>query len=166
MVRTFYRVSTQGFGKTDTLDNAQRLRHFSKEIRSLQQLIAFVRRTDDRPQPRLAFRHGRITHRWRKDSRLKKLFRKFERLRRIAHMNRNNGRLAHLELESALLQFALEKFRIRPKFPHQFIAFWRIQQRERRLASRRSSRRMRSRKEKRPRPQIQKIDQIARAANI
>ena len=41
----------------------------------------------------------------------------------LAHVNRDDGRLAHFELESALLQFALEKLRVGPKFFHQLFAF-------------------------------------------
>src|SRR3984893_10508737 len=117
-------------------------------------------------QPRLAFRHDRVTDGRREDSRFKKFLREFERLRRIAHVNRNNRRLADLELKTSPLQFALEKLRIGPQFLHQLFAFRRSEQREGRLASRRRGGRVRSREKKRPRPEIQKIDQVARTANV
>src|SRR5712671_2142332 len=81
-------------------------------------------------------------------------------------MDRNNRRLTHFELKSPLLQFALEKLGVRPQLLHQPLAFRRIQQRKSRLASRGSRWRVRSRKQERSRPQIQKINQIARPANI
>src|SRR6266566_846637 len=149
-----------------TRNDAERLRHFGQNVRRTQKLFALVRRADNRTQPRLVLGHGREAHRWRKDSRFKELLRKLERLYGIAHVNRNNRRLTHLELEPALLQLALEKFRIGPEFLHQFFTLWRIQQRERRLARRRCSRWMRSRKEKRPSSQIQEIDQIPRATHV
>ena len=123
-------------------------------------------RADDGAKPRLAFRHGRITDGRREDARFEEFLREFEGLRRISHMDRNNGRLAYFELKTALLQFALEQFRVGPEFPYQFFPFRRIEQRERRLAGRRRGRGVRSRKEKWPRAEIQKIDQVPRAANV
>src|SRR6516164_422039 len=81
-------------------------------------------------------------------------------------MNRHNRRLARLELKPALLQFFLEELRIRPKLLHQLLAFRRIQQRERSLAGGRRGRWVRSRKQKRPRPQVEKINQVSRPAYI
>src|SRR5437773_3193389 len=142
-----------------TRNDTERLRHFGQNVRRAQKLFALVRRADNRTQPRLVLGHGREAHRWRKDSRFKELLRKLERLYGIAHVNRNDRRLAHPELEPALLQLALEKLRIGPEFLNQFFTLWRIQQRERRLARRRRSRWVRSRKKKRPSSQIQEIDQ-------
>src|SRR5712664_248610 len=154
------------WGTGTSLDDAERLCHFGQDVCRAQQLFPLMGRADDGAKPRLAFRHDRVTNGGSKDTRFKKFFREFERLRRVAHVNRNDRRLARFELKPALLQFALEHFRVGPQFLHQLFAFRRIEQRERRLASRRRSRRVRSRKKKWPRPQIQKIDQVARAANV
>src|SRR5712672_618915 len=112
----------------------------------------------------LAFCHRRVPDRRRVHPCLEKLLRKLKRLRRISNMDWNNRGLASLKLKSALLQLALEKFRVRPQLLDQPLPFRRIQERECRLASRGGRRRMRSRKQERPRAQVQKIDQIARPA--
>src|SRR5438270_8173953 len=111
-----------------------------------------MRRADHRAQACLSLRDSRISDRWRIHPRIKQLFRELKRLRRISHMDRYDRRFAHLELKSALLQFALEKLRVRPKFLDEPLALRRIQQCKRRLASRRGRWRVRSRKQERPRP--------------
>src|SRR5260370_35049889 len=81
-------------------------------------------------------------------------------------MDWNDRRFTRLELKSALLQFTLEKLGVRPQFLPQPLALRRIQQGKRRLATRRRSRWVRSRKQDRPPPQIQKVNQATRPANI
>src|SRR6266478_5005791 len=147
-------------------DNAQWLRNFRQSICSLQKLFALMRSTHHGAQPCLALGHRRVSDRRRVHPCLEKLLRKLKRLRRISNMDWNNRGLASLKLKSALLQLALEKFRVRPQLLDQPLAFRRIQQSKGRLASRGSRRRVRSRKQERPRAQVQKIDQIARPANI
>src|SRR6266478_8152083 len=146
--------------------DAERLPDFRKCVGRFQELLAFVRRADHRAQSRLALRDRGISHSRRVHSSVKKLCRKFERLRRIPNVNRNDRCLADLELKSSLFQLALEELCIRPQFLHQPLAFGRIQQRKRRLASRCRGRRVRSRKQEGPRPRIQIINQIARTANV
>src|SRR6266481_2283753 len=167
VLRRIYSVSSLcGKSQRVSLDDAKWLRHLGQNVRCAQQLFPLVRRTDDRAQPRFSFRNNGITDRGCEYARFKKLLREFERPRCITHVNWDNRRLAHLELKPALLQFALEHFRVGPQFLHQLFASRRIEQRERRLACRRRSRRMRSRKKEWPRPQVQKIDQVARTANV
>src|SRR3981189_2454699 len=55
-----------------SLNDAERLGSFQKESRSPQGLLPFMRRAHNRPQPRLAFRHDRVTHGGCKDSRFEK----------------------------------------------------------------------------------------------
>src|SRR4029077_9941763 len=160
------RAGVNSYDRFALSNNAQRLPNFRKCVGSLQELLALVRRTDNRAQPRLVLRHGRVPNRWRIYPSIKKLIRKLERLRRIPDMNRNDRSLADLELKSPLLQLALEEFRVRPQFLHQPLALRRIQQGKRRLASRRSRRRGRRRKQKRTRPQGEGNDQIPGAANV
>jgi hypothetical protein len=95
-------------------DDPQRPRHLRQNIRRLQKVFSLVRRAHNRPQPRLTFRHGGKSHGCREHSRLKQFPGKFKRFRRIPHVNRNDRRLARLELEFPLLQFFFEIFRIRP----------------------------------------------------
>src|SRR5258706_5022712 len=117
-----------------------------------------MRSTHHGAQPCLAFSHRRISDRRRVYPCLEKLLRKLKRLRRVSNMDWNNWGLANLKLKSALLQLALEKFRVRPQLLDQPIAFRRIQQSKGRLASRGSRRRMRSRKQERPHAQVKKIN--------
>src|SRR5260370_29987023 len=119
-----------------------------------------------RSQPHLALRNGRVSDRRGVHARVKQLLRKLERFCGIPNMDWNDRRLTRLELKSALLQFTLEKLGVRPQFLHQPLALRRIQQGKRRLASRPRSPWVRSRKQERPRPQIQKLNQVARPANI
>src|SRR5882762_7926670 len=95
-----------------------------------------MRSTHHGTQPCLAFCHRRVPDRRRVYPRLEKLLRKLERLRRISNMDWNNRGLANLKLKSALLQLALEKFRVRPQLLDQPLAFRRIQQSKGSLASR------------------------------
>src|SRR5215472_2842313 len=118
-----YRAESATPQTPSALNNAQRLADFRQRVRGFEQLISFVRRADHRPQPRFAFGDDRVTDGGRKYSGLKKLLRKLERLCRFAYMNRNDRRLAGFELESALLQFALEELRVGPELFHQFLPF-------------------------------------------
>src|SRR5437588_9174774 len=105
-----------------SLNDAQRLAHFPESVRSLEQLVALVRRANYGAQPCFAFCHGGIAHRRGEYACFKKLLRKLKCLGRVTHVNRKDGRLAALELESALLQFALEELRVGPQFFHQLLA--------------------------------------------
>src|ERR671924_2398146 len=108
-------------GRIPPLNNTQGLSNVGQRVRGFEQLISFVRRANNRTQPRFAFRDDRITDGGREDSCLKQLLRKFKRIGRLAHVDRNNRRFADLELESALLQFALEELRVSPKLFHQLL---------------------------------------------
>src|SRR5258708_2562137 len=116
-----------GFSRPQTrgasLDDAKRLRHFGQNVSRAQQLLPFMRCADHRAKPRFSFRDSGIADRGSKYARLKELLREFERPRCIANMDRDNRRLAHLELKPALLEFALEHFRVGPEFFHQLFAF-------------------------------------------
>src|SRR5260370_24911041 len=128
------------------LDDAKWLCPLGQNVRRAQQLLPLMRRADDRAQPCFSFSNSGIADRRGEYACFKKLLREFERLRCIPHVNWNNRRLAHFELKTALLQFALEHFRVGPQFLHQLFAFRRIEKRECSLARRGRSRRVRSRK--------------------
>src|SRR6476620_1004516 len=81
-------------------------------------------------------------------------------------MDRDDRRLAGLELETALLQFPLEELGVGPQLLDQFFAFGRVQQGERRLAGCGNGWGMRRRKQERPSPQIEVVDQVARPADV
>src|SRR5262245_17422378 len=93
-------------------------------------MLLLVRRAHNGPQARLAFRNRGKAYGRSKNSSIKQLLRKVEGLRRVSDVDRHNRRLAAFELESALLQLALEELRVRPQFLHQFLASRRIEQGE------------------------------------
>src|SRR6516164_1465577 len=144
------------------LDDRQRLSDFSEGVCGAQQLFALVSRADDGAQPRLVLGNDRITYGRCENAGLKKPFRKFNRFRGIANVDRNDRRLAAFELEPALLQFALEELGVGPELFQELFAFRRREQGKRRLAFANRGRWVRSREEKRPRAQIEKINEVAR----
>src|ERR1700722_3216885 len=98
------RRGVTGFTVLVCLENdAQRLGHFDENVRRAQQLFSLVRCAHDRSQPRSAFRNDWVTHCRRKNSRLKQLLGEFKRFGSVSHVNRNDRRLARLELEATLL---------------------------------------------------------------
>src|ERR1700680_2764702 len=94
-------------------------------------------------------------------SRFEQLLGELKGFRGIPDVDRNDRGLAHLELKSSLFQLTLKEFSVGPELFHQPLPFRRIQQRKSRLTSRRGRGRVRSGKKKRPRAQIQKVDQVA-----
>src|SRR2546421_635395 len=92
-----------------SLDDAQRLGHFGQNVCRAQKLLPLMGRAHYGAQPRFAFRHDRVTDSRREDAGLEEFLGEFERLRRVAHVNRNNRRLAHLELKTAPLQFKVSE---------------------------------------------------------
>src|ERR1700733_14735974 len=129
-----------------------------------QQFTPLVRGAHDRAQSRLPLGHRREPHRRCEHPGLEELLGELEGLGSVSNVDRNNRRLADIELKTAFLKLPLEKLRVRPQLFYKPLALRRIQQSERCLASRRGSRRMRSRKQERPRPQVQEIDQVPRSA--
>src|ERR1700730_15245641 len=80
------------------LNNSQRLRHFRQYVRRPEQVRVLMRGAHYRTQPRLAFRHRRIGHCRREDSRVEQFPRKFIRLRPIAPINRHTRRTALIDI--------------------------------------------------------------------
>src|SRR5205823_13693581 len=115
---------------------------------------------------RLNLSDDRVADRMSKNTGFKMLFRNLKSFRGFTYVDRNDRRLAALKLESAFLQFALEEFRVGPEYLDQLFAFGQSQQRKRRLACPHRRRRVRGRKQKWPSAQIEKIDQVARAAYV
>src|SRR5215475_7833238 len=80
------RANPQGPGKDlhadraprSHLNDSERLAHFGQCIGCFQQLLALVRRTDDRPQTRFPFGHRGIADRWREHPRIEQLARSEE----------------------------------------------------------------------------------------
>src|ERR1700757_1429469 len=149
-----------GSSKTDATagqrsNDSQWFGHFRKSLGCFQQLLAFVASADDRSQAGLSFGHRWIPNSRSKYACFKKFAGKFKRFRRITHVDRNDRCFAGFEQETALFQFAFEKFRVGPESPHQFFAVHRIQQCKCRLASCGCRRRMRRGEKERPRAQIE-----------
>src|SRR5215472_7357060 len=148
------------------LNDPEGLSDFSEDVCCAQQLFALVSRADYRAQPRLALGDDRITYGRGENAGLKKPSRKFKRFRGLADVDRNDRRFAAFELEPALFQFALEELRVGPELFQELFAFRRRQQGKRRLACAHGGGWVRSREKKRPRAQIEKINEVARAADV
>ena len=130
------------------------------------EVSAFVRGGDDGAQPRLAFRHDRIADGQGEDAFVKKLARKVEGLGRFADDDGRDGRFALAGVEAELLQAALEKFRVAPQALDELCAGFGIEKLEGGLASGGDGGRMGSRKKEWSAAMIEKIDEIAGAADV
>src|ERR1700730_16235267 len=87
----------------------------SQRVRSPHKLLPLVGGRDDRPQPRLPLGHGRVAHCRSKHAVLEQFFRELIGLRGLPHVDRDDRRLAHLELEASFVQLLFEELRIGPQ---------------------------------------------------
>src|SRR5579863_1757892 len=117
--------------------------NFRKNVRRFEELIAFVRRANNSAKARFAFRNRWIAHSRREDAGFKNFPGEFECFCGVADMNRNDRRLAGLELEATLFQLSLEHFCVGPQFFDQLFALCGIEKRKSGLAGANRGRGMR-----------------------
>src|SRR5580692_12598667 len=109
MPATHAGTAAQPYSNPRLRDDAERLSDCFQRIGRPQQLIPLVRGAHDRAQSRLPFRHRREPYRGREHSGLEELLGELKGLGRVSDVDRNNRRLADLELKAALLKLPLEK---------------------------------------------------------